>query len=56
MLDDIYAVEKNAPDQYQSVFPEQSAELSQLHSTVDDAVAYIREVSGDVEITLPLED
>ena len=35
-------------DHYQSVFPEKDSELSQLHSSAEDAIEYIHEVAGDV--------
>jgi hypothetical protein len=47
----LYFVERIGADTYQSVFPEADAELSQTHSSVADALDYIRECAGtDVQI------
>lgn len=43
-----FYVEHNG-DQWQSVFPPFDAELSQLHATAQDAVAYIKEQFPDAE-------
>ena len=40
-------------DLYQSVFPSVMADASQLHSSIEDALSYIREIAGDVEIGMP---
>lgn len=42
-----YFVELSEPGIYQSVFPAPEAEFSQLHTSVEDAVEYIREVAGE---------
>lgn len=46
---DTYYVEHNG-DCWQSVFPHWESELSQLHESVDDAIAYIREKVGHINI------
>jgi len=50
-----YWVEHNG-DCWQSVFPEEQAELSQLHETVQDAIEYIQEVTKHVPVTVKARD
>lgn len=45
-----YGVEWNG-DCWQSVFPTQQSEKSQLHTSIDDAVMYMREECG---VTAPI--
>lgn len=51
---EIYAVEWTG-DCYQSVFPSAEAELSQLHTSVQDALDYFAEVKPGVKVELPEE-
>ena len=41
-----YYIEEIEPGLFQSVFPSEQADYSQLHTTIADAVAYIREFAG----------
>lgn len=43
---EIYCVEQCEPGIYQSVFPSPEAEKSQLHSSIQDAIDYIKECRG----------
>ncbi len=43
--EEVYCVEHNG-DCWQSVFPSDQAELSQLHVTVDDAISYMTKERG----------
>jgi len=38
-----YFIERLEPRIWQSIFPSKDAELSQTHSSIEDAIAYIRE-------------
>jgi hypothetical protein len=49
---EIYCIEWNG-DCYQSVFPSAEAELSQLHTTVQDALDYFNEVKPGVKVEVP---
>lgn len=51
---EVYCVEC-VGDIYQSVFPSAESELSQLHSTVQDALAYFQEVKPGVSVEVPDE-
>lgn len=47
---EVYTIEEVEPSLFQSVFPASQAEFSQLHTSLEDAITYIREVAGDVRI------
>jgi len=48
---DYYYIE-SIDGNFQSVFPEDKSEYSQLHSTIQDAVEYISDIAGNVEIII----
>ena len=47
---DIFCAEQHDTNEWQSVFPRDMAELSQMHSTLDDAKAYLAEHCGAAPI------
>lgn len=51
---EVYCVERTG-DIYQSVFPSEESELSQLHSTLQDALDYFQEVKPGVHVEVPDE-
>jgi len=52
LASEVYCVERTG-DFYQSVFPSEESELSQLHSTVQDALDYFQEVKPGVHVEVP---
>ena len=47
---DIFCVEQHDANEWQSVFPREIAELSQMHATVEDATAYLAKHCGSASI------
>jgi hypothetical protein len=45
-----YCVEPANDGMWQSVFPSDLAEFSQLHTTASEAVSYIEAMAGDVPV------
>lgn len=49
---EVYTVESHDDGTYQSVFPSELAEHSQMHSSIEDAVEYIKEVCPNVKVVI----